>query len=100
MLSIAPLERVDDAIVDPHRDGAAHDGQGDCGDHGDDAQLEQGQQAHHQRRQHHARSLRVLPVDQVHHWRTGEQERGREIELTQSNPRKSAVKIENNSNPP
>lgn len=92
MLSIAPLERVDDAVVDPHGDGAAHDGQGDCGDHGDDAQLEQGQQAHHQPRQHHARSLRVLPVDQVHRWRTGEQERGREIELTQSNPRKSAVK--------
>lgn len=70
MLSVAPLERVDDAVVDPHGDGAAHDGQGGRGDHGDDAQLEQRQQAHHQPRQHHACPLRVLPVDQVHHWRT------------------------------
>lgn len=100
MLSIAPLERVDDAVVDPHGDGAAHDGQGDCGDHGDDAQLEQGQQAHHQPREHNACSLCVLPVDQVHRWRTGEEGRGREIELTRSNPTKSAAKIKNNSNPP
>lgn len=70
VLSVAPLERVDDAVVDPHGDGAAHDGQGGRGDHGDDAQLEQRQQAHHQPSQHHACPLRVLPVDQVHHWRT------------------------------
>lgn len=75
VLSIAPLERMDDAVVDPHGDGAADDGQGDCGEHGDDAQLEQGQQAHHQPRQHNARSLRVLPVDQVHRWTTGEEEK-------------------------
>lgn len=83
VLFVAPLERVDDAVVDPHRDGTAHDGQGDCGDHGDDAQLEQGQQAHHQPCEHHARSLCVLPVDQVHHWKTGEEERGRDAELTE-----------------
>lgn len=75
VLSVAPLESVDEAIVDPHGDGAADDSQGDCGDHGDDAQLEQGQQAHHQPRQHHACSLRVLPVDQVHHWRRGKSKR-------------------------
>lgn len=47
VLSIAPAEDVEDLVVDPHWDGEAHDGQGDCGDHSDDAELEQGQQADH-----------------------------------------------------
>lgn len=67
MLSISPAEDVEELVVDAHRDGEAHDSQGDSGDHSDDAELEQGQQAHHQPREHHAASLHVLPVDQVHH---------------------------------
>lgn len=46
--SIAPAKDVEDLIVDAHRDGEAHDSEGDSGDHSDDAELEQGQQAHHQ----------------------------------------------------
>lgn len=68
MLAVAPAEDVKDFVVDTDRDGEAHDGHGDSGEHGDDAELEQGQQADHQPRQHHAGPLRVLPVDQVHHW--------------------------------
>ncbi len=67
MLSVAPVEDEEDLVVDAHRDGEAHDGEGDCGDHSDDAELEQGQQADHQPCQHHACPLRVLPEDQVHH---------------------------------
>lgn len=47
MFSVAPVEDVEDLVVDAHGDGEAHDGQADCGDHGDDAELEQGQQADH-----------------------------------------------------
>ncbi len=47
MHSVAPVEDVEDLVVDAHRDGEAHDGEGDCGDHSDDAELEQGQQANH-----------------------------------------------------
>lgn len=47
VFSIAPAEDVEDLVVDAHWDGEAHDGQGDRGDHGDDAELEQGQQADH-----------------------------------------------------
>lgn len=46
VFSIAPAEDVEDLVVDAHWDGEAHDSQGDCGDHSDDAELEQGQQAH------------------------------------------------------
>lgn len=71
VLPIAPVENVEEFVVDADRDGEAHDGHGDGGEHGDDAELEQGQQADHQPGQHHARPFRVLPVDQVHHWGGG-----------------------------
>lgn len=47
MLPVAPVEDVEDFVVDADRDGEAHDGHGDRGEHGDDAELEQGQQADH-----------------------------------------------------
>lgn len=47
MLPVAPVEDVEDLVVDADRDGEAHDGHGDGGEHGDDAELEQGQQADH-----------------------------------------------------
>lgn len=47
MLPVAPVEDVKDFVVDADRDGEAHDGHGDGGEHSDDAELEQGQQAHH-----------------------------------------------------
>lgn len=47
MLSVTPVQDVEDLVVDAHRDGEAHDSQWDCGDDGDDAELEQGQQADH-----------------------------------------------------
>lgn len=68
MLPVAPVEDVEDFVVDADRDGEAHDGHGDGGEHGDDAELEQGQQADHYPRQNHAGPLCVLPVDQVHDW--------------------------------
>jgi len=68
MLPVGPVEDVEDLVVDARGDGEADDGQREGGDHGDDAELEQGQQSHHQARQHHGRTLRVLPVDQIHHW--------------------------------
>lgn len=80
MLSIAPAEDIEDLVVDAHWDGEAHDSEGDGGDHGDDVELEQRQQAHHQARQHHARPLRVLPVDQVHYCNTGREEEDEESE--------------------
>lgn len=48
MHSIAPAEDVEDLVVDAHWYSEAHDSQGDSGDHCDDAELEQGQQAQHQ----------------------------------------------------
>lgn len=48
VFSIAPAQDVEDAVVDSHWDGEAHDSQGDCGDHSDDAKLEQGQQTDYQ----------------------------------------------------
>lgn len=47
MLSISPAEDVEELVIGAHRYGEAHDSQGDSGDHSDDAELEQGQQAHH-----------------------------------------------------
>lgn len=47
MLPVAPVEDVEDLVVDADRDGEAHDGHGGGGEHGDDAELEQGQQADH-----------------------------------------------------
>lgn len=47
MFSITPAEDVEELVVDPYWDGEAHDSKGDCGDHSDDAELEQGQQSHH-----------------------------------------------------
>lgn len=68
--AVTPVEDVEELEVDPHRDGKTHDSQGDGRHHSDDAELKQGQQAHDQPGQHHARPLHVLPVDQVHHWGT------------------------------
>lgn len=39
MLSIAPVEDEEEFVVDSDWDGEAHDGQGDRGEHGDDAKL-------------------------------------------------------------
>lgn len=47
MLPITPVEDEEEFVVDSDRDGEAHDGQGDHGEHGDDAELKQGQQADH-----------------------------------------------------
>lgn len=44
VFSISPAEDVEDVVVDSNWDGEAHDSQGDCGDHSDDAELEEGEQ--------------------------------------------------------
>lgn len=51
--------------VDADRNGEAHDSQRKSGEHSDDTELEERQQAHHQAGEHHARPLSVLPVDQI-----------------------------------
>lgn len=79
MCSISPVEDVEDLVVDAHWDGEAHDSQWDSGEHRDDAELEQGQQADHYPCQDHACPLRVLPVDHVHHWKTRWEEREEKI---------------------
>lgn len=47
MQPIAPLQGMEDVVVDANTHGDADDSQGGGGDHGDDAKLEQGQQTHH-----------------------------------------------------
>lgn len=66
---ISELQSMQQFAVDAHRNGEAHDGQRNSGEHSDDTELEEKQQTHHQAGEHHACPLGVLPVDQIHYWR-------------------------------